>query len=292
LIPFFYLGAGVAVATAGGSFLICRFDPFVPLFRLSGSFQMLTLGGLLLAVGLFVGRPYCRFLCPYGALLKLAAKVSKWRVRITPNVCTQCRLCEESCPYGAIQVPVSLPAGPQALLLDRRRLAAMLLLTPLLMVAAGWMGSRLGTPASRLNPTVALAERYVREQKNPVPAGPQTAAALAMTRAQQDPQTLLRSAVMIRQRFVWAGWGFGAWVGLVTGVKLVGLSLRQRRTDYEPDRGSCLACARCFADCPNERVRRGLVPEAVRLSREAANPTPMPALTSAGVSPATTTNPS
>jgi ferredoxin len=290
LIPFFYLGAGVAVAATGSTFLICRYDPFVPLFRLSGSFQMLVLGGLLLAAGVFVGRPYCRFLCPYGALLKMAAKVSKWRVRITPNVCTQCRLCEQSCPYGAIQVPAALPSGPQALRHDRRCLATMLLLTPVLVVTAGWLGSQLSTPASRLNPTVSLAERYIREQKNPVPSGVQTAAALAMTRAQQDPQTLLRSAVMIRHRFVWAGWGFGAWVGLVIGVKLVGLSLRQRRTEYEPDRGSCVACARCFADCPNERVRRGLSTEPLQASPEAVGAESATALSPSGLRAAATTD--
>jgi len=36
--------------------------------------------------------------------------------------------------------------------------------------------------------------------------------------------------------------------------------LRRRRTDYEPDRGECFACARCFKYCPNELVRRGLMP--------------------------------
>ena len=56
------------------------------------------------------------------------------------------------------------------------------------------------------------------------------------------------------------GWLFGAWVGLVLGVKLVSVSLRRKRTDYEPDRGNCVACARCFEYCPNELVRRGVLP--------------------------------
>ena len=45
--------------------------------------------------------------------------------------------------------------------------------------------------ASRYDPVVALAERYLREQKNPVPYGLQTASALALHRAEQDPQALL-----------------------------------------------------------------------------------------------------
>jgi ferredoxin len=53
-------------------------------------------------------------------------------------------------------------------------------------------------------------------------------------------------------------------VGLVIAVKLISLAMRRKRTDYEPDRGDCFACARCFEYCPNELVRRGLpVPAAV-----------------------------
>ena len=59
----------------------------------------------MLLIGVFVGRPYCRFLCPYGVLLNLASRLSRWRVTITPSACVQCRLCEKSCPLGAIEVP-------------------------------------------------------------------------------------------------------------------------------------------------------------------------------------------
>ncbi|MEI7958891.1 MAG: hypothetical protein WCI40_07255, partial [Verrucomicrobiota bacterium] len=58
-----------------------------------------------------------------------------------------------------------------------------------------------------------------------------------------------------------AGGGlFGAWVGLVIGGKLIALSVRRNRTDFEPDSGACFACARCFEYCPSERMRRGLIP--------------------------------
>ena len=81
-----------------------------------------------------------------------------------------------------------------------------------------------------------------------------------MERAAAAPAALLASALQLRQRFTLAGWLFGGWVGLVIGFKLIALALRTARTDYEPDRGMCFACARCFEYCPNERVRRGLLP--------------------------------
>jgi NosR/NirI family transcriptional regulator, nitrous oxide reductase regulator len=44
-------------------------------------------------------------------------------------------------------------------------------------------------------------------------------------------------------------------------VKLIHLSLRRRRTDYQPDRAACVSCGRCFWYCPGEQVRQGWIQE-------------------------------
>jgi NosR/NirI family transcriptional regulator, nitrous oxide reductase regulator len=222
---------------------------------------MVLAGAGLLLLGVFVGRPYCRFLCPYGALLKLGSMVAKWRVRVTPDTCTQCRLCEASCPFGAMREPESGKAEAQVLVKDRRRLALLLALLPVLVAGGGWLGGKFSGPASRLNPTVNLAERWVAEREAPVKTGVLSPDDLALERARQAPEELLTAAMRIRQKFLTGGWIFGAWVGLVLGVKMLSLSLRRKRTDYEPERGDCFACARCFEYCPNELVRRGALPE-------------------------------
>lgn len=258
LIPFLFLGAGIAFAATGAGFVICRYDPFVPLFRLSGSFFILSAGVTFLLVGMFIGRPYCRFLCPYGALLKLAATVSKWRVRITPDYCTQCSLCEHSCPFGVIREP-SAPQPPQSISGDRKRLGGLLALMPVLMAMGVWLGAILAPAAARLHPTVALAELYARQQQSPVGYGAMTPEALALERAGQQREAIVTEAADLRARLRLAAMLFGGWAGLVIGVKLIALSLRQNRSDFEPDRGSCFACARCFDYCPSERVRKGLI---------------------------------
>jgi len=98
------LAVGWAVQPeANRDFIICRFDPFVGFFRLNGPGYMLILGGVLLASSMFVGRVYCRWLCPYGALLAILSRFSWWGVTITPDKELDCGLCTESCPFGAIE---------------------------------------------------------------------------------------------------------------------------------------------------------------------------------------------
>ena len=261
VLPFIYLGAGVLFAATGSAFLFCQYDPFVPIFRFSGRATMVTAGVLLLVLGMFVSRPFCRFICPFGALLKLCAVSAKWRVTVTPDHCVRCRVCEVGCPSGAIVEPEATILDEQVLRHDRRRLVWLSILVPLLVVGGAWLGRQFSLPASRVHPTVSLAEQLVREQANPAkpeaqrPKGaPPTVEELALARAELAPTEILTAAAAIRRQFLWGGSIFGAWVGLVIGVKLVSVSIRRPRTDYEPEHGGCFACARCFEYCPRDRV--------------------------------------
>jgi len=57
-----------------------------------------------LAASLVVERPWCRWLCPLGALQGLISRLSPWTIRRDSAACTLCRRCDRACPMG---IPVS-----------------------------------------------------------------------------------------------------------------------------------------------------------------------------------------
>jgi NosR/NirI family transcriptional regulator, nitrous oxide reductase regulator len=253
MLAYVYLGLAVYFAATGAAFVICRYDPFVGFFRLSGGFDMLVLGGCLLLIGVFVGRPYCRFLCPYGVLLDLASRLSRWRVTITPAECVQCRLCERSCPYGAITLP-----SPRRDVKTRasagRRLILLFILLPVIVSVFAFVGSRAGRPLSRVHPTVNLALMVAAEEGlRDKDVSDETLAFRKTGEAVADLDARARDR---QAAFVKGGWWLGGWIGLVVGMMLIGLATLPVRKDYEADRGRCLSCARCFPYCPTEIERR------------------------------------
>jgi polyferredoxin len=284
VLPFIYLGAGVTFAATGAAFLICRFDPFVGIFRLSGSLGMLLTGGAFLVLSLFVGRPYCRFLCPYGALLKVASALSRWRVRVTPDVCTQCRLCPSSCPFGIIREPDPGLLRPKEVSTARRGILVALAALPMLVLAGGGVGWVFGGAAARLHPTVALVEDYGDSLARGVPAEPTLPDRLALDRAERQSKDLLPRAEELRGKFRLAGLWFGVWCGLVVSMKWISLGMVRRRDEFQPDRTACFACARCFSSCPQERIRLGWLPapDAVVTHPAMAGVHPVPSAKSGG----------
>ena len=252
-IAYVYLSLAVLFAATGSAFLICRYDPFVAIFRLTGNMPVFVLGGCFLVIGLFVARPYCRFVCPYGIILRQFSRLSKWRVTITPTDCIACRLCEDACPFGAIEGPE--PEWPQREYARGRRTVLLILMAlPVLILLGAGLGNVAAPGLSRMHPTVQVAQRVLLEEQGDVTDT--TDQSDAFRASGSTPQSLYDEAAHVQSRVTVGSIVAGAFLGLVLGLKLVRVSIRRERTGYEAQRAGCLACARCYVSCPNERVQR------------------------------------
>lgn len=253
LLPYLYLGFGVLFASVGAGFIVCRYDPFVGFFRFSGSFHMIFLGLFMLLLGTVVARPYCRFLCPYGVLLNWMSRLARKHVRITPSLCINCRLCEASCPFDAIHKAEPAPPKPPTM-----RLLTLLVLTPVIMAAAGWAISSMNVPLSRLHPTVSLAEEIAMEDNG---LRTETTVETRTFRATGKPTAaLFAEAREIQRKVRRGGWLLGAFLGLVFSLKVMNLYVIRRRDEYDVDHGECLSCARCFRYCPVDKDGKTIFP--------------------------------
>ncbi len=67
------------------------------------SITALIILGVLVVLSFFIQHFWCRYLCPYGALLGLAGFLSAGSIKRDPDHCTRCGKCEKGCP-GFIQI--------------------------------------------------------------------------------------------------------------------------------------------------------------------------------------------
>lgn len=257
VLPWIYLAVAVLLAATGGAFIICKFDPFVGIFRLAGPRSMILTGAALLVLAMFVGRPYCRYLCPYGALLGVAARLAKWRPTVTPDTCTQCRLCESSCPFGALNPPMPAPQGQARVASGRQRVVVLALVLPLAAVLCGWLGGQIGLATLPLHAEGKLATLVLMQEHGEL-TGPPPDELTAFRQHGADRLSVVAAAVALESRLLVLGRWIGAIFGLGLALKLGRVFFPQASNDYATDSARCVSCARCFSTCPYELIRRGI----------------------------------
>jgi len=246
-VPFIYLAIAILLASTKSQFLICRYDPFVGIFRLDAPYTMIIFGALLLLAGIFVNRPYCRFLCPYGVLLNIFSRFAGKHLTITPAECTNCRLCEEVCPYDAI-IPSDLEQKKEEPEKSRKRFILYFLLIPIFAVSGAIILYNLAPALSGANNTVRLA-REIRKEKR-VGLESELKDVIAFKESGKTEADLFGEEEIIIGRFINGSPWAGAFLGISLGIGMISLTLRNKRSEYKPHQGKCYSCGRCFKYCP------------------------------------------
>ncbi|MCL2710307.1 MAG: 4Fe-4S binding protein [Planctomycetaceae bacterium] len=261
LFRYFTLGIGVFCVVVGLGYVICQFDPFVGIFRHSGLYPVLIFGGVVLVTGFFIGRPFCRFLCPYGALLGMCGSLTAKKVTVTPGKCDQCNLCKSVCPYNAILPPTTEPV-PTPLERWARfwqvMVSATLVLPACVLLFLG-LGAVIAPQLTMWNQDIRTARLLHAEEEKWVATTGTFPETKGLMQCGTPSEVVYARALKAEKRFKTAGMGLGAWMGLVIGILLVSSVIRRRRTDYEVDPARCFACGRCFWYCPNQKGQRLLL---------------------------------
>jgi Na+-translocating ferredoxin:NAD+ oxidoreductase RnfG subunit/ferredoxin len=104
-IKYAILGLIVVLAVVASEVSIFQyFEPFGTVFFLSPSIVLWSIAIAILVASALVPRFYCRYICPLGAALGLASLLAPFRIRRV-DACNACKVCERSCPTGAIRGP-------------------------------------------------------------------------------------------------------------------------------------------------------------------------------------------
>ncbi len=98
VIAFVALIAGLVLS---GLDWIGLIDPF-QLFSFNLTLGIGLFSAAVLIASLFIYRPWCHFLCPFGLVGWLVEQVSLFRPRINRAECKECQLCVKACPGQAM----------------------------------------------------------------------------------------------------------------------------------------------------------------------------------------------
>lgn len=90
-----------------GKIIFADYDPYYALFQFwTGEVAMTAFAALFVVVllSLVVERPFCKYACPYGAVLGLFNFIRIIPLRRNPSTCISCSKCDKAC---SMNIPVS-----------------------------------------------------------------------------------------------------------------------------------------------------------------------------------------
>ncbi|WMJ83251.1 4Fe-4S binding protein [Oscillospiraceae bacterium LTW-04] len=78
-------------------------DPYYALFNFftdEVAVSAYIMLGLIMVLSLFIERPWCKYLCPYGAFLSLFNPIRVFKLKRNKSTCVGCKKCDRVCPMN------------------------------------------------------------------------------------------------------------------------------------------------------------------------------------------------
>lgn len=91
------------ITAISGKLIFSDIDPYSALFHLwTGE---VAIGGVVVLIltllgSLFVERPWCKYLCPYGAVLGISNTFRIFKIKRNKSTCVSCKACDMACPMN------------------------------------------------------------------------------------------------------------------------------------------------------------------------------------------------
>jgi ferredoxin len=119
---------------------------------------------------------------------------------------------------------------------------------PVLAAAFAVIFYNLAPKLAVVNNNVRLAREIRLEKEKGIKAVSKSA--IAFYESGKTEAELFQEEQFIIGRFRKGAPWVGIFLGLSLGIGLFRLTVRNIRTEYEPDRGRCYSCGKCFKFCP------------------------------------------
>ena len=91
------------VTAVSAQLVFADYDPYFALFYFWNgevALSALIILGFVIILSLFVERPFCKYACPYGAVLGIFNLLRIFKIKRSTEKCIDCKACDRSCPMN------------------------------------------------------------------------------------------------------------------------------------------------------------------------------------------------